>query len=77
MQTNFDPKDTPLPVSYFERKYQLSRVTLWRYRRAGLPAVGVGAKTFIRESQFIAWLEKMNGQTVSAAPLKSGNQGNA
>ena len=71
MQTTYDPKDTPLPVSYFERKYQLSRVTLWRYRRAGLPAVGVGAKTFIRESEFIAWLERMNGQTVSAAPLKT------
>ena len=76
MQTTYDPKDTPLPVSFFERKYQLSRVTLWRYRRAGLPAVGVGAKTFIRESDFVAFLERMNGQTVSAAPLKSGNQGN-
>lgn len=72
MSTSFDHRDTPLPLSYFERKYQLSRVTLWRYRRAGLPAVGVGAKTFIRESEFVAFLEKMNGQTVSATPLKSG-----
>jgi excisionase family DNA binding protein len=65
----FDHRDCPLPVSYFERKYGLSRVTLWRYRRAGLPAVGVGAKTFIRESGFVAFLERMNGRTVSAAPL--------
>lgn len=71
MNTSFDSRDTPLPLSYFESKYQLSRVTLWRYRKAGLPAVGVGAKTFIRESDFVAFLEKMNGQTISAAPLRT------
>jgi hypothetical protein len=76
MSMNLDPQDTLLPVSFFERKYGLSRVTLWRYRRAGRPAVGVGAKTFIRESHFVAFLERMDGQTVSAAPLKSGSQGN-
>ena len=43
--TLFDPKDTPLPLDYFERKYHISRTTLWRYRKAGLPALGVGAKT--------------------------------
>jgi hypothetical protein len=66
MSTNFDHRDTSLPLSYFETKYQLSRVTLWRYRKAGLPAVGVGAKTFIRESDFVAFLQKMDGQTVPA-----------
>ena len=76
MQTNYDPKDTPLPLDFFERKYNVSRTTLWRYRKAGLPAVTVGAKTFVRESAFLNWLEKMDGQTVSAAPLKSGSQGN-
>ncbi len=70
MSTTFDHRDTPLPVSYFQRKYNLSRVTLWRYRRAGLAAVGVGAKTFIRESEFVAFLERMDGKTISAAPLK-------
>lgn len=70
MGNSFDHRDTPLPVAYFERKYELSRVTIWRYRRGGLPAVGVGAKTFIRESDFVAFLERMNGQTVSATPSK-------
>ncbi len=70
MITNFDPKDTPLPLAFFVRKYGLSRVTLWRYRTAGLSAIGVGAKIFIRESDFIAFLERMNGQTVSANPHK-------
>jgi len=74
---SFDHHFTPLPLDYFERKYHVSRTTLWRYRAAGLPAVCVGAKTFVRESDFVAWLEKMNGQTVSAAPRKSANQGNA
>ena len=69
MKTIFDPKDTPLPLDYFERKYQVSRTSLWRYRKAGLPALGVGAKTFIKESDFVAFLERMNGQTVSAAPI--------
>jgi len=70
MLTTFDHRDTPLPLSYFEAKYQLSRVTLWRYRKAGLPALGVGAKTFIKESDFVAFLERMNGKTASAMPLK-------
>ena len=73
--TTFDPKDTPLPLDFYERKYQISRTTLWRYRKAGLPAIGVGAKTFIRESDFVAFLEKMRGQTVSAAPLKPRGEG--
>lgn len=70
MSTNFDHRDTPLPISYYERKYDISRITLWRWRRGGLPAVGVGAKTFIKESEFVAFLEKMNGKTISAAANK-------
>ncbi len=70
MTSTFDHRDTPLPLSFFEAKYKLSRVTIWRYRRAGLPAIGVGAKTFIRESDFVAFLERMNGQTINATPLK-------
>lgn len=54
----FDPKDTPMPMNYFLKKYNLSRTTFWRYRRAGLPALGVGAKTFVRESDFVAFLER-------------------
>ena len=63
----FDHRDTPLPLDYFERKYGLSRTTIWRYRRAGLPGLGVGAKVFIKESDFVAFLQRVNGQTVSAA----------
>lgn len=70
MLKDFDPRNVPLPLAYFEKKYGLSRVTLWRYRRSGLPAIGVGAKTFVRESDFVAFLEKMNGQTVSSVPVK-------
>lgn len=66
----FDPSDTPLPLTFYEAKYDISRVTLWRYRRAGLPAIGVGDKIFIRESDFVAFLEKMNGRTVPAEPNK-------
>jgi hypothetical protein len=72
MSAPFDPRDTPLPLAFYEQKYQLSRVTLWRYRRAGLPALGVGDKVFIKESDFIGFLEKMNGRTVNATPNKGG-----
>jgi hypothetical protein len=63
----FNPNDCPLPLDYFERKYGLSRTTIWRWRRAGLPAVGVGSKTFVRESDFVGFMAKMNGSTISAA----------
>ena len=70
MNTPFDHRDTPLPLSYFARKYDMSRVTIWRFRRAGLRAVVVGSQVFIKESDFVSFLERMNGQTVSAAPKK-------
>lgn len=67
MEATFDHRGTPLPLRYFEAKYGLSRVTIWRYRRAGLPAIGVGAKVFVRESDFVRFLDRMNGQIVSTA----------
>lgn len=67
MSEEINLRDTPLPLSFFEKKYGVSRVTLWRYRRSGLPAIGVGAKTFVRESEFIAYLERMNGKTAPSA----------
>jgi hypothetical protein len=69
--STFDPHNTPLPLGFFEVKYGLSRTTLWRYRRAGLPAVGVGAKCFVRASDFVQFLERMNGRTASSAPATS------
>jgi hypothetical protein len=69
VKTPFDPKDTPLPLTYYEKKYRVSRTTLWRYRKAGLPTIGVGAKSFIKESEFVGFLERMDGQTVSAASV--------
>ncbi len=62
----FDPKDPPLPLEFFETRYQLSRTTLWRYRRAGLRAIGVGTKTFVRESDFVRFLGAMNDRRAPA-----------
>ena len=53
----FDPKDAPLPLEFFMRRYAISRTTCWRWRRAGLPTSQVGAKIFCRESDFVKWLE--------------------
>jgi predicted DNA-binding transcriptional regulator AlpA len=58
MSTHFDCRDTPLPLTYYEKKYGLSRTTLWRYRKSGLPRSAVGAKSFIKESEFVAFLER-------------------
>lgn len=74
MNTSFDHHDTPLPQDYFERKYGTSRVLIWRYRRAGLPAIVVGSKIFIKESDFVSFLQLMNGQTISAAPNREGGK---
>jgi hypothetical protein len=74
---HFDYKDTPMPSSYFFRKYCISRVQFWRYRRAGLKAIAVGAKIFVRESDFVAFLERMDGQTVTATrpPVSTESKG--
>ena len=77
MSTNaFDPRDVPLPAGYFRSKYTVSRSTFWRYRAAGMPTVRVGAKVFVRESDFVAFLKRMNGRTVSTATRNSGDKGN-
>jgi hypothetical protein len=68
MTSPFDHRDTPLPQDYYEHKYNVSRTTLWRYRKAGLHAIVVGAKIFIRESDFVAFLQIMNGRTAGPAP---------
>lgn len=75
MKLPFDQSDTPLPLDYYGRKYHLSRTTLWRYRKAGLPAVGVGNKCFVKESDFCLFLQQMNGQTVNAALIKAAARG--
>ena len=67
----FDHHDTPMPIHYFKSKYAISGTTLWRYRNAGLTSISVGKKLFIREFDFIAFLQKMDGQTVNVTPLKS------
>jgi hypothetical protein len=63
----FNPKDTPLPLAFFLRKYGLSRTTFWRYERKGLPVLKVGGKTFCRESDFVAFLERAHGHQPSSS----------
>lgn len=58
----------PLPANYISRKFGLSRTTLWRWRKLGLPVQQVGAKQFILESDVVAFIAKMNaaGKTPAA-----------
>jgi len=77
MNSAFNYNDTPMPLDYFTRKYGTSRPTLWRYRKAGLQSIKIGAKCFVKESVFVAFLEKMNGQTVPAEPCKLETKENA
>jgi len=66
--------DSPLPQDYFVRKFGTSRVTIWRYRRAGLPAIVVGSKIFIRESDFVSFLVGMNGRTATGVSDQKGTR---
>lgn len=60
-----------MPLDFFLRRYGISRTTVWRWRKNGLPTLQVGAKIFCFESDFILFLQKMDGQTVNATRLKS------
>ena len=52
--------ESPLPVRYILEKFQLSRTTLWRWRKMGLPVQQVGDKQFILESDMVAFIDRMN-----------------
>ena len=51
------PKDCPMPLDFFLRRYGISRTTARRWRKNGLPTLQVGAKIFCRESEFIRFME--------------------
>jgi hypothetical protein len=67
----YNPKDCPMPLDFYLRRYDISRTTAWRWRKHGLPTLQVGSKVFVRETDFVAFLERMNGKTVSAVSLKN------
>lgn len=54
---SYDPKDCPMPLEFFLRRYSISRTTAWRWRARGLPTSQIGSKIFCRESEFVKWLE--------------------
>ena len=55
--TEYDPKDSPMPLDFFLNRYGISKTTAWRWRKRGLPTSQVGAKIFCRESDFVRWIE--------------------
>ena len=52
--------ETPMPHTYLLKKYDLSRTTFWRWRKAGLPCQTVGAKLFVRESDIVRFIADQN-----------------
>lgn len=78
MTQDYDPKDCPMPLDFFLRRYGISRTTAWRWRKNGLPTLQVGAKIFCRESEFVRFMEtqtatvgihKMLYEGFSACPI--------
>lgn len=53
------PRECPLPLRFYERAHAMSRSTLWRYRKAGLKAVRVAGKVFIKEADFVDFMARM------------------
>lgn len=72
MSTTITPalKSCPLPLDFFLNRYGISRTTAWRWRTRGLPTLQVGSKIFCRESDFVAFLERMSGQTPAKSPIQ-------
>ena len=62
MAQAYDPNDCPLPLEFFLRRYDISRTTVWRWRKKGLPTLQVGAKLFCRESDFVRFLETQSAK---------------
>ena len=77
MTQAYDPKDCPMPLDFFLRRYGISRTTAWRWRRAGLPPLQVGAKIFCRESEFVRFMEaqtaKHHDDETRRIPLPNAN----
>jgi hypothetical protein len=67
MSQAYDSKDCPLPLNFFLRRYGISRTTAWRWRRAGLSTLNVGAKLFCRESEFIRFMEARTAENQKGA----------
>jgi hypothetical protein len=64
MTTNtFDPRDIPLPLSYYQRTYGASRTTFWRWEKQGLRILHVGGKRFIRPSDWVGFIEQQHANT--------------
>jgi len=59
--TTLSVPETPLPVPFYLRKYNVSRTTWWRWTKRGLRVMKVGQKQFVTESEFLRFLES-NGK---------------
>jgi hypothetical protein len=54
--------DTPLPTSHFQRKYGVSRTSLWRWEQLGLRILHVAGKRFVRPSDWCAFIESQDAR---------------
>lgn len=62
----FDRNNIPLPLSYYQTTYGVSRTTIWRYEQQGLKILHVGGKRFIKPSDWNSFLETQHAKTGGA-----------
>ena len=49
-----------LTTKQLEEKYQVNAVTIWRWRKAGLPSFNIGRNVRFDEKAVNEWIEKQN-----------------
>ena len=61
--------EIPMPHTYLLKRFNVSRTTFWRWRKAGLPCQVVAAKIFVKESDIVRFIAEQDTLRKTTSPL--------